>query len=362
MIGCKPDAVKALVFRARSGLAERRAARAAACDDIRVQLASAKGGTLRRGRLRYHLESCPACVAYLEEVRRQRRLLGIALPVVPTLALRDSVLIQAGAGLGGGGAGGALGGGAGGAVAGGGGAGGAVAGGGAAGGVAAGGAGAAGGAASAGGALVGATAVKVAVAGAIFVGGAGVATEVVRETDGGPRDEAPAETRQAPGSGVQGEPDVAAPSARAGTPAARALERRRVRGADRRAVGRRGAGERSGGRSAADDRRGEALGRERGESVGRGPGRGQPADKGPADGVGGRPLGAGPPAKTDGKPAPKSRDVGQGGGSAKGGPGSNGSAGAPVQTPPPASKRSSPPVGPVSPGRSRGTSEEDAPL
>ncbi|NLT05717.1 MAG: sigma-70 family RNA polymerase sigma factor, partial [Solirubrobacterales bacterium] len=96
----EPPAVKGLVFRARAALAERRAARAADCGEIRLELAAASGGGLRRGRLRYHLESCPGCRFYLEEVRRQRRLLGLALPVVPAVGLKDVVL----GGVGGGGA------------------------------------------------------------------------------------------------------------------------------------------------------------------------------------------------------------------------------------------------------------------
>jgi len=334
VIGCKPQAVKGLVFRARSALAERRAARAAACDDIRVELASAKGGALRRGRLRYHLESCPACAAYLEELRCQRRLLGVALPVVPTLALKDSVLVEVGIGMGGGAA---------------------ATGGGGAGLVAAGGAGGAGGAASAGSALVGATAVKVAVAGAILVGGAGVATEVVRETDGGSRDKAPAETRQAPGvTDAPRKQDAGVPQP--GTPAARALERRGgARGAERHALGQRRAAERSGGRAAAGGRRGKAPGQGQAKGFGRGKGGGKSSPRGPAQGQGGRPPGAGPPAKTDGQPTtPKSGGAGQGGGSAKDGGGSNG----PTSSPAPASKAPPPPVGPVSGGRTRGTSQE----
>ncbi|MEX2413144.1 MAG: sigma-70 family RNA polymerase sigma factor [Thermoleophilaceae bacterium] len=100
VIGCGTAAVKGIVFRARNALMERRDARAADCTDIREQLALATGGALRRSQLRYHLEGCPGCVAYLEEVRRQRKLLGVALPVVPTLALHDSVMASVGIGAG----------------------------------------------------------------------------------------------------------------------------------------------------------------------------------------------------------------------------------------------------------------------
>ncbi|HEX2162184.1 MAG TPA: sigma-70 family RNA polymerase sigma factor, partial [Thermoleophilaceae bacterium] len=98
VIGEQPHAVKGLVFRARAALTERRDARAADCAEIRVELAAATGGGLRRGRLRHHLDSCPDCTAYLDEVRRQRRLLGLALPVAVAPALKDAVMSSAGIG------------------------------------------------------------------------------------------------------------------------------------------------------------------------------------------------------------------------------------------------------------------------
>jgi len=104
---CEAGQVKGLVFRARSGLAERREAREASCDDIRVELANARGGGLRRGRLRHHLTACPGCAAYMKDLRRQRRMMGLILPVVPTIGLKDSVLgalAAGGAGAAGGGA------------------------------------------------------------------------------------------------------------------------------------------------------------------------------------------------------------------------------------------------------------------
>jgi RNA polymerase sigma factor (sigma-70 family) len=248
VIGSELQAVKGLVFRARAALAERRDARAADCTDIRMELAAATGGGLSRGRLRYHLESCPDCVAYLQEVKRQRKSLGIALPVVPTLALRDSVMSSAGIGAG---AAGAT------AVAGSGGLGAATAGAGAVGGAAA------GGAATVGGALLGGTAAKLAVAGAILAGSAGVvATETVRDGGDSPPATAPSATREdaTGGMGVQEGTPAARPLV-GGVPAARALEvRRGARGAEPRALGQQRAEQRSGGRSAAGDPRGKALG------------------------------------------------------------------------------------------------------
>jgi len=252
VIGCRPQAVKGLVFRARSGLADRRAARVADCEEIRVELAVAKGGALRRSRLRYHLESCPGCVAYLEELRRQRRLLGIALPVVPTLALKDGVMGKAGIAAGSTGAAGA-----------------ATSGGGA-GMVAASGAGATGaaGGAAAGGALLGGAGVKLAVAGAILAGGAGIATEAALEKGERPRAKAPAAVEGAPRTD---QPPAGVDGASRGEPATRALERRRgARGAERRALGQRRAKERSGGRAAAGERADRARGGGRRLGAGRG--------------------------------------------------------------------------------------------
>jgi len=105
VLGCEVARVKALVFRARSGLIERRDARETPCADIREQLANLRGGSLRRSELRHHLRHCPGCSEFRERVRQQRQMLGVALPVVPSLGLKSSVLSAAG--LGGGGAGGA---------------------------------------------------------------------------------------------------------------------------------------------------------------------------------------------------------------------------------------------------------------
>jgi RNA polymerase sigma factor (sigma-70 family) len=258
VIGREPQAIKGLVFRARAALAERRDARAADCAEIRLELASATGGGLRRGRLRYHLESCPGCVAYLQEVKRQRKLLGIALPVVPTLALKDSVMSSSGIGAGAAGAGvaGGAGGGLGAATA-----GGASAIGGAA----------AGGGATLSGALLGGTAVKLAVAGAILVGGAGVATEVaVRHGGEAAPSKVPSSGRDGPAAaGREGAAATGAPAR--DKPTARALEvRRGARGGEQRALGQQRAEQRSSGRSAAGEPHGKALGRERGEVNGHG--------------------------------------------------------------------------------------------
>jgi len=104
VLGCEVARVKALVFRARSGLIERREARETPCADIREQLANLRGGSLRRSELRHHLRHCPGCSDYREQVRRQRQMFAAALPVMPSMALKSSVLSAAG--IGGGAAGG----------------------------------------------------------------------------------------------------------------------------------------------------------------------------------------------------------------------------------------------------------------
>jgi RNA polymerase sigma factor (sigma-70 family) len=104
VLGCEVPRVKALVHRARTALIARRDARETPCEEIREQLANLRGGSLRRNEIRLHLRECPGCRVYREAVREQRRMLAVALPVVPTLGLKSSVL--AAVGLGGGSVGG----------------------------------------------------------------------------------------------------------------------------------------------------------------------------------------------------------------------------------------------------------------
>jgi RNA polymerase sigma factor (sigma-70 family) len=98
VLGCEVPRVKALVFRARSGLIHRREAREAPCESIQEQLATLRGGSLRRTELRLHLRGCVACRAYRDEIKRQRQLLAAALPVAPSVALKSSVLAAIGVG------------------------------------------------------------------------------------------------------------------------------------------------------------------------------------------------------------------------------------------------------------------------
>ncbi len=109
VLECEVPRVKALVYRARSSLIDRRNARATPCEEIREQLAVLSGGSLRRSAIRHHLSSCSGCRAYRDQVKRQRQMLAVVLPVAPPAWLKSSVL--GASGIGGGGAAGGLGGG-----------------------------------------------------------------------------------------------------------------------------------------------------------------------------------------------------------------------------------------------------------
>ncbi|MDQ6604978.1 MAG: RNA polymerase sigma factor, partial [Actinomycetota bacterium] len=105
-LGVPRDKVKALVFQARESLVASRTARETACADIREQLSNGRGGTLRRANLRRHLRDCSSCRDFRRQVERQRRQIAALLPVVPTVALKESVLTgtgSTGAGFSGGG-------------------------------------------------------------------------------------------------------------------------------------------------------------------------------------------------------------------------------------------------------------------
>jgi len=92
VLGVRAAQVKAYVYQARSNLISERDARAADCRAIRHELANARGPALLASRLRRHLRSCADCRAYASELSRQRRQLGILLPVTPSLALKRRAL------------------------------------------------------------------------------------------------------------------------------------------------------------------------------------------------------------------------------------------------------------------------------
>ena len=100
VIGVRTHKVKALIHQARTTLIAERDAREQPCDEVREELATARGGALRRGPLRRHLRQCAPCRAYRDAVAEQRRALALALPVAPSLGLKAAVLGAASAGSG----------------------------------------------------------------------------------------------------------------------------------------------------------------------------------------------------------------------------------------------------------------------
>src|SRR4051812_27187488 len=98
VVGCEASKVKSLVFQARSSLIESRSARDVPCHEIREQLATATGGALRRGPLRRHVKQCDGCAEFRDGVMKQRRAMAAALPVVPSVALKQGALAALGIG------------------------------------------------------------------------------------------------------------------------------------------------------------------------------------------------------------------------------------------------------------------------
>ena len=341
VLGCEAARVKALVYRARSGLIERRDARETPCAEIREQLANLRGGALRRSRLRHHLSNCPGCSAYREQVRRQRQLLAAALPIVPSASLHEKVLAAAGVtgsgaagaagvlgsgAVGSGAAGGALGSGA---------AGGGVLGSGAAGAAGAGAAGSGllGGGAALGTALGSATLAKVAIVGVLAGGGLVAADDLIDPQRAAELPaSAPAATEAPLGAGEA--PPSALPGVsqgRAFDAPGRALDPPGVRMSTERSHGRRGAEQRaeragdggaagSGGAAKENEKSGEegapTLGQEKTSDK---------DDKGTA------------PAKDDGATAPATKDESGAAGPRGNAPNERGSrSGRSEFTPPPA--------------------------
>ena len=95
VVGCRPEKVRALVFQARSSLIASRQARDTSCEQIREELATLRGGSLRRTHLRRHLKHCAGCREFRAEVDRQRRAMAVVLPVLPALGLKESALAAA---------------------------------------------------------------------------------------------------------------------------------------------------------------------------------------------------------------------------------------------------------------------------
>jgi RNA polymerase sigma factor (sigma-70 family) len=179
VVGCPKEKVKALVFQARSTLIAGKQARETPCTEIREQLATLRGGALRRGVLRRHIRHCEGCREFEAEVKQQRKAMAILLPVAPTAALKPGLLSAVAAKVGGGAGLAAAGGGAG------------VAGGGAA-------TGATGLVAAA----ANAGALKLVVAGAIVVGGVGAGSvATIQAIDAGDQ---PSKPKSAPANSPSG--------------------------------------------------------------------------------------------------------------------------------------------------------------
>ena len=98
VLGVPTLKVKSLVFQARSSLIESREARDTSCEQIREQLSTLRGGALRRGHLRKHLNDCPGCRDFRDEVRRQRAAMAAILPVVPSGGLKGGIMAAIGGG------------------------------------------------------------------------------------------------------------------------------------------------------------------------------------------------------------------------------------------------------------------------
>jgi RNA polymerase sigma factor (sigma-70 family) len=92
VLGCPVSKVKALVYQARSFLIAERDARGTPCQDIREQLAVARGGELRRGPLRRHLNLCTGCRDFQLAVGAQRQSLASVLPITPSAGLVAAIL------------------------------------------------------------------------------------------------------------------------------------------------------------------------------------------------------------------------------------------------------------------------------
>jgi len=108
VLGVRREKVKALVFQARESLAGWRRARETPCVEIREQLATARGASLKRATLRRHVARCPGCAEFESEVRHQRAAMAALLPVVPAAGLKAAVLGAIGAGAGSAGGGGSV--------------------------------------------------------------------------------------------------------------------------------------------------------------------------------------------------------------------------------------------------------------
>jgi RNA polymerase sigma factor (sigma-70 family) len=92
IVGCPVNKVKALVYQARSTLMAERLARETPCQEMRERLSVARGGELRRGPLRRHLNICAGCRDFQHEITAQRQSIAAILPVLPSAGLAARIL------------------------------------------------------------------------------------------------------------------------------------------------------------------------------------------------------------------------------------------------------------------------------
>ncbi|HEV2770874.1 MAG TPA: sigma-70 family RNA polymerase sigma factor [Solirubrobacteraceae bacterium] len=97
VLGCPREKVKSLVFQARSSLARTSEARQTPCLEVREELAGSPQSRLPLA-LRRHLKGCGGCAEFATEIRRQRQLIAIALPVAVGPSLKGSVFAAVGVG------------------------------------------------------------------------------------------------------------------------------------------------------------------------------------------------------------------------------------------------------------------------
>ena len=93
--------VRSLVFQARDSLISTRDARNTPCGEIRFQLSTLTGSSLRRRTLRRHVRGCVGCTEFEVALRGQHRDFALILPVTAGAGLRGAAL---GGGTAGGGA------------------------------------------------------------------------------------------------------------------------------------------------------------------------------------------------------------------------------------------------------------------
>ncbi len=100
VLGVPREKVKALVFQARESLAASRAARDTDCNEIRTQLATLRGGGLRRANIRRHLCECEGCREFRRQVDRRRGGVPISSAMLSSVAKAILGLVLTGAALG----------------------------------------------------------------------------------------------------------------------------------------------------------------------------------------------------------------------------------------------------------------------